>query len=323
MDIISNLKAIVLNGGEISAEQALALYEQDTEKLGEAANEIRKHFCGDSFDFCTIINAKSGKCSENCKYCAQSAHHNTNCEVYNLRSSEEIVAGAIKNESQGIKRYSLVTSGRKISDSEVDKVCEIVKDIKKVSNVHICGSFGLLETPQYEKLANAGLTRIHNNLETSRSYFPKMCTTHSFDDKLNSICMAKNAGLNVCSGGIFGIGESVQDRISLAFSLKEIGISSVPINLLNPIKGTPCENNTPLSSEELCKIVAVFRFILPSAFIRVAGGRSLLEDKGRKAFLSGANAAITGDLLTTYGITASSDFKLVEELGFKVKLMGE
>ncbi|MFI3141739.1 MAG: biotin synthase BioB [Clostridia bacterium] len=323
MDIISKLKAIVLGGGEISAEQALALYDQDTEKLGAAANEIRKHFCGDSFDFCTIINAKSGKCSENCKYCAQSAHHNTNCEVYSLRSSEDVVAGAIKNEGQGIKRYSLVTSGRKISDSEVDKVCEIVKDIKKVSSVHVCGSFGLLDTPQYEKLAAAGLTRIHNNLETSRDYFPKMCTTHSFDDKLNSISMATKAGLNVCSGGIFGIGESVKDRISLAFSLKEIGVTSVPINLLNPIKGTPCENNTPLSSEELCKIVAVFRFILPCAFIRVSGGRSLLEDKGRQAFLSGANAAITGDLLTTYGITASSDFKLIEELGFKARLMGE
>ena len=205
----------------------------------------------------------------------------------------------------------------------MDKICKATEKIKNECSIKVCGSFGLLTHKQYKRLYNTGLTRIHNNLETSKEYFPKMCTTHSFEDKLEAITNAHQAGMSICSGGIFGIGESVEDRISLAFSLEKLGIKSVPINLLNPIKGTPYENNIPLSSDELCRIVAVYRFVMPDAFIRLAGGRGLLADKGKACFLSGANAAISGDMLTTSGITVESDMQMIKELGFEVELVNE
>lgn len=320
MSFIRECRNKVIDGLQITKEDALKLYYEDLEELTCTANELREHFCGNAFDICTIINAKSGKCSENCKYCAQSAHYKTLCDEYPLVSKETLLDDAKHNAEQGVLRYSIVTSGRNISDDEVDKVCEAISEIHKNVNIKVCGSFGLLNEKQFKKLYDAGLTRIHNNLETSKEYFPKMCTTHTFEDKLKSISAAKSAGLEVCSGGIFGIGESVEDRISLAFSLKEIGVKSIPINLLNPIKGTPCENNAVLTEEELRRIVATYRFIMPSAFVRLAGGRGLLDDKGKKVFYSGANAAISGDMLTTAGVTTKTDLAMLDELGFKVQL---
>ncbi|MEA5134534.1 MAG: biotin synthase BioB [Candidatus Fimivivens sp.] len=323
MSIINELKDQVIAGGKISKQQAISLYHEELSQLCSAANHIRQHFCGNIFDICTIINAKSGRCSENCKYCAQSAHYKTECHEYPLLSQQEIVDGANYNAKQGVLRYSLVTSGRNLSDTEVDAVCKAVVQIKSMVPIQVCGSFGLLTEPQYRRLFEAGLTRIHNNLETSESHFANMCTTHTFNDKLDAIKSAKTAGMSVCSGGIFGIGESVDDRIALAFSIKELGIKSVPINLLNPVKGTPYQNNVPLTLEELCRIVAVYRFIMPDAFIRLAGGRGLLADKGKAAFISGANAAISGDMLTTSGITVETDLAMFKELGFEVKLRDE
>ena len=318
MNFVKNLKTKVLNGYKITKEEAIILYNSDLDELSTSANEIRKHFCGNKFDICTIINAKSGRCSENCKYCAQSAHFDTNCEVYPLLSEDEIIDGAINNEKNSILRYSLVTSGRNLDDDEIDYICNVVEKMKKTVSIEVCGSFGLLNKEQYAKLYNSGLARIHNNLETSRNYFPSMCTTHTFDDKLNSIKQALSENMSVCSGAIFGIGESVVDRIDLAFSLAMLNIKSVPVNLLSPIKGTPCENNTPVSEDEFLRIVCVYRFILPDAFIRLAGGRGMLSDKGRACFMSGANAAISGDMLTTSGISIKTDLEMIYELGFEI-----
>lgn len=323
MNVINELKDLVFSGQALSPEQGLLLYNQELEPLCSAANDIRTHFCGNAFDICTIINAKSGRCSEDCKYCAQSAHYNTTCDEYPLLAQGEIVKQAAYSASQGVSRFSLVTSGRNLTDSEIDNVCQTVRQIKNNVNIKVCGSFGLLLSEQFDKLNTAGLSRIHNNLETSKENFHKMCTTHTFDDKVSSIKEAQSVGMAICSGGIFGIGESVEDRISLAFSLKELGVKSIPINLLNPIKGTPYQNFTPLSSDELCRIVATYRFILPNTFIRLAGGRGLLDDKGRSAFLSGANATISGDMLTTSGITVARDLKMISELGFEVKIINE
>ncbi|WMI79828.1 biotin synthase BioB [Anaerotignum sp. MB30-C6] len=319
MDFITEIKGKVLKKLPITQEDAFHLFSQPLDELCRAANEIRIHFCQDTFDICTIINAKSGHCSENCKYCAQSMHYDTSCEEYPLLSSEEIVNHAKYNCEQGVLRYSLVTSGRTLGDDEVEKVCATVAEIKEKVPIQVCGSFGLLKKEQYQRLYESGLTRIHNNLETSKSNFPNMCTTHSFEDKVSAIGLAKEAGMYICSGGIFGIGESIQDRIDLAFSLKELGIKSIPINLLNPVKGTPYEGLKPLGEEEIRRIVAVYRFILPDAYIRLAGGRGLLLDKGRSCFLSGANAAISGDMLTTAGISIETDLKMIAELGFEVK----
>ena len=319
MTEIETLCERVLSGETITREQALDLYNQPLEPLCAAADRIRRTFCQDAFDLCTIINGKSGKCSENCKFCAQSAHNHTGAAVYPLLSAEEITAEAKKNDAQGVLRYSIVTSGKRLSDDEVEAMCEAVRKIRAETGISVCVSFGLLDQKQYEKLRDAGVTRVHNNLETSRRNFPNICTTHTYDDKSAAIRAAQAAGLTVCSGGIMGLGENVEDRIDMALTLRELDIHSVPVNVLNPISGTPLEHCIPLTEDEVRRIVAVYRFLLPDASIRLAGGRGLLHDKGRACFLSGANAAISGDMLTTAGITVETDRRMLQELGYEVK----
>ncbi len=321
---VKELKEKVLNGKLIGKEEALFLAkEAPLKELTEAANEIRKHFCEDKFDICTIINGKSGKCSENCKFCAQSSFYDTHIKEYSLLNSKAIVKEAKYNDERGVLRFSIVTSGRKLSDKEIDSVCESIKEINKNTSVSVCGSFGLLSEEQYKKLKEAGLTRVHNNLETSRKNFKNICTTHTFDEKVQAIKNAKNAGLNICSGGIMGLGETMEDRIDMALELRELGVLSIPVNILNPIKGTPFENNKLLTNDEICRIVAVYRFLIPNGAIRLAGGRGLLQDKGESCFLSGANAAISGDMLTTSGITIKEDMNLLNKIGYKPALLNE
>lgn len=320
---LSGLTNKVLEGNEITRDEALFLYEQPLSELCESADHIRRHFCGNQFDICTIINAKSGSCSENCKFCAQSAHNHTCAATYPLLSKEEIVSQARLNHEQGVLRYSIVTSGKRLSDTEIAAICEAVREIREAVGISVCVSLGLLDEPQFCRLKEAGVTRVHNNLETSRRNFPNICTTHTFDDKVQAIRAAQAAGLSVCSGGIMGLGETVEDRIDMAFSLRKLGVLSVPVNMLNPIPGTPFESNERLTADDMRRIVAVYRFILPKASIRLAGGRGLLPDKGKSCFASGANAAISGDMLTTAGITAKTDMALLKELGYEVKICNE
>lgn len=321
-----NLKELtdqVISGKKISKEEALFLYRQPLLELCGSADKIRKYFCSDQFDICTIINARSGSCSENCKFCAQSAHNHTCAATYPLLSKEEILAQAKINHEQGVLRYSIVTSGKRLSDAEVDLMCEVVREIKEKIGISVCVSFGLLNEQQFRKLKEAGVTRVHNNLETSRRNFQNICTTHKFDDKIQAIRAAQAAGLSVCSGGIMGLGETAEDRIDMALTLRELGVRSIPVNMLNPIPGTPFENNERLTPEDMQRIVAVYRFILPQASIRLAGGRGLMPDKGKSCFTSGANAAISGDMLTTAGITTKTDMALLKELGYEVKICNE
>lgn len=320
---LTELTNKVLNGKQITKTDALSLYEQPLTELCSSADKIRRHFCSNQFDICTIINAKSGSCSENCKFCAQSAHSFSNVDTYPLLDKESIVSQAKINHEQGVLRYSIVTSGKRLSDTEVDKMCETIREIKDKVGISVCISFGLLNEQQFRRLKEAGVTRVHNNLETSRRYFPNICTTHTFDHKIAAIRAAQAAGLSVCSGGIMGLGETPEDRIDMAISLRELGIKSVPINMLNPIPGTPFADHTPLAPEDMQRIAAVYRFILPDASIRLAGGRGLLPDKGKACFISGANAAISGDMLTTSGITTETDMKLLKELGYEVKICNE
>lgn len=313
------LTAQVLRGQAVTRQQALELYGQPLEPLCQKADEIRRHFCGDSFDLCTIINGKSGRCSENCRFCAQSAHYHTRAEEYPLLPEGEIVAQARRNEEQGVLRYSIVTSGKRLSDGEVEEMCKTIRAIRRETGIAVCVSFGLLGEEQFRALKEAGATRVHNNLETSRRNFPNICTTHTFDDKVAAIRAAQRSGLTVCSGGIMGLGETVEDRIDMALELRELGIKSVPINMLNPIPGTPMGEQARLTGEDMRRIVAVYRFLLPDASIRLAGGRGLLPDKGRGCLTSGANAAISGDMLTTAGITVETDLRLLDELGYEVR----
>ncbi|NLB82376.1 MAG: biotin synthase BioB, partial [Clostridiaceae bacterium] len=299
------------------------LYDPPLDELCKAANEIRKQFCSNQFDICTIINGKSGKCTENCKFCSQSSHNHAHIAEYPLLPAEKIIEDAKLNYEQGVLRYSIVTSSKRLSDIEIDAVCDAVKQIREQVGISVCISFGLLNEVQYKRLKDAGVTRVHNNLETSRENFPNICTTHTFGDKINAIQAAQSVGLAVCSGGIMGLGETWDDRIDMAFTLRELEIKSVPINMLNPIPGTPFEKCEKLTNEDMRRIVAVYRFILPSASIRLAGGRGLLMDKGEACFLSGANAAISGDMLTTAGITIETDMKILKKLGYEAKLCNE
>lgn len=320
------LKALtdkVLRGEAITREEALYLWEQPLQELCRCGDRIRRHFCANRFDICTIINGKSGRCSEDCKFCAQSACHHTGAAQYPLLSPDEIVAQARADFQQGVLRYSIVTSGRSLSQREVDEMCGVIRRIRDEVGISVCISFGLLSEAQFRMLKEAGATRVHNNLETSRRYFPRVCTTHTFDDKVRAIRAAQAAGMSVCSGGIMGLGETPEDRIDMAISLRELGTRSVPVNLLNPVPGTPFENRQVLSEADMRRIVAVYRFLLPEASIRLAGGRGLLPDQGRSCFQSGANAAISGDMLTTAGITTRTDMAMLKELGYEVRLCNE
>lgn len=324
--MIKDLKSFtdeVLAGKLVTKEEALELYGHPLDELCECADKIRRHFCSNQFDICTIINGKSGRCSENCKFCAQSAHNHTCVSEYPLLPDEEIIQQARANQEQGVLRYSIVTSGKRLSDAEVDDMCRVVEKIRKDVGISVCVSFGLLNEEQFKKLKAAGVSRVHNNLETSRRNFPNVCTTHTFDDKIQAVRAAQAAGLSVCSGGIMGLGETPEDRIDMALTLRELGIRSVPVNMLNPIPGTPFENNVKLTEADMRRIVAVYRFILPSASIRLAGGRGLLSDKGKGCFTSGANAAISGDMLTTAGITVKTDLELLDELGYEAAICNE
>ncbi len=316
MITLEQIKEKAFSGKQISREESLFLLAVPLEELCAAADEIREKVCGNGFDLCAIVNGKSGKCGEDCKFCAQSARHHTCSEEYPLMGKDELVCAAENSAKSGVPRFSVVTSGRRLNDAEIESLCESVRAIKEKVGVSVCVSAGLLDGAAYGKLRSAGATRAHCNLETSERYFPHVCTTHTFAEKVATLNAARQAELEVCSGGIMGLGETWEDRISLAFALRELNVKSVPVNFLNPIKGTPFEKNTLLSDDEKLRVVAVYRFILPDAYVRLAGGRGLIADKGAGCFKAGANAAITGDMLTTAGISAQTDIKTLENLGF-------
>ena len=313
---VAALEQRVLQGELLDKAAVLPLIQAPLEPLCAAADRIRRHFCGSCFDLCTIINAKSGRCSEDCRFCAQSARYATGAEEYPLLDAQEIADRAVSDGRRGVLRFSLVTSGRSLSEAEVDAACAAIRRIRAQSDIHVCVSMGLLDEARCRRLRQAGADRVHNNLEASPRYFPQVCTTHTHADKLAAIRAARAAGLGVCSGGILGMGETMEDRIDLALCVRGLGVKSMPVNMLNPIPGTPLAQQPRLSEDELRRSIAIFRFLLPDAAIRMAGGRGLLPDHGRRCFVSGANAAITGDMLTTAGYTVESDLRMLRELGY-------
>ena len=307
------------SGDGISDALAKKLLNVPLNELCRAANEVRENRCGTAFDLCSIINAKSGLCSENCSFCAQSSSHNAHVRQYPLLTGEELFEAALKAKKSGILRFSIVTSGGALSSKEIDSVCKAVEKIRSEADISVCLSLGLLSEAQFRLLHSAGAERIHNNLESSKGYFPKICTTHSWEEKCEAIKAAQSAGLTVCSGGIIGLGEEPEDRIAMVSAIRALGVKSIPVNILNPIPGTPLENMKPLPYEELLRTIAIFRLMLPDSAIRLAGGRALLPEHGEACLLSGANAAITGNMLTTTGPSAQSDIMRLKNLGYEVK----
>ena len=285
------------------------------EDLQREAGRLQKHFCGNHVDFCTIINARSGRCGENCKYCAQAACHHTDCEEYGFLPKEEIMKVAKADQDAGANRFSLVTSGRALTGKDFEKALDTYQEMHKTLTIDLCASHGILSQEQFHRLVQTGVTSYHHNIETSRRYFPQICTSHTYDDRIRTIKAAQAEGLCVCSGGIIGMGETWLDRLDMAFELQGLGIESIPINALMPIPGTGMEGRPSLPPEDILRTIAIFRFINPTANIRLAAGRKLLPDNGKSALLTGASASITGNMLTTSGTTIAEDMEMLAELG--------
>ncbi|MEW6518916.1 MAG: biotin synthase BioB [Thermodesulfobacteriota bacterium] len=270
---------------------------------------------GQRLSLCAIINAKSGQCSEDCRFCTQSAHFKTDTPVYPLKSAAEIIAAARQAREDGASHFSLVTSGRGITGGLLPEVAEIIAAIKDQVDIAICASLGIATLPDLQTLKQAGLSRYHHNLETSREFFPQIVTTHSFGERLATIEAAKEAGLEVCAGGIIGLGESETDRISMALTLAELEIKSVPINILIPLPGTPLAESKPLAAREIMRTIALLRLILPDAALRLAAGReSALHDFLGAAFLAGADGMMIGGYLTQRGRSAAADRLFVQAI---------
>ena len=317
--VINGLQEKVISRGSLSREEALSLAEMSGSQIFSliaSANAIRDHFRGKTAGLCSIISAKSGACSEDCAFCAQSSKSRAAIDVYPLLQKEKIIEKAVEAKESGIKRFSIVTSGRKISGKDLSSVADIVSDIKKLGLLP-CASLGLLKKKELLSLKTAGLDRYHHNLEASEGFFPRICTTHSYNDKMNTIRAAKAAGLSVCSGGIFGMGETWLNRIDMAFALKELDVESVPINFLVPIQGTALGDKGLLHPFDALKIISLYRYILPEKEVRICGGRlQVLGEFHSLVFAAGADGMITGNYLTTIGRIPDDDLKLVARYGF-------
>lgn len=318
--MIHQLKDKILAGGEITADEAYALCDiapSHRPELYAAAEEITLKLCTRDFDSCSIVNARSGRCSENCKWCAQSAHFKTNADNYPLISREECMRIARHNRSQGIKRFSLVTSGRKMGGDDLRRACEYYSELNAQGGMHLCASMGLLTLDELKMLHRSGVTRYHCNLEAAPSHFATLCTTHTIQDKVDTILAARSLGMEVCSGGIIGMGETPRQRVELALELRRVTPHSIPINVLSPIAGTPLSDTMPISDEEILDCITLFRFVHPRATLRFAGGRARLSrDTQLQCLRLGMNGGVVGDLLTTIGSKTADDKALVAEAGY-------
>jgi len=315
----------VLDGLPLSRADALELTALEGPALYDMfhwANRIRRRFVGDEVSLCAIVSARSGGCTEDCKFCAQSSHHRADAPRHGLLPAAEIMKAAAACRSSRPHRFGIVTSGSSIDEgNDLDRVCDMVAQLGSAyPGLSFCGSFGHLTTDVAARLRAAGFSRVNHNLETSERFFPHVCTTHAYRDRVETVQTAKAAGLSVCCGGVFGLGESWEDRVDLALALRELDVDAVPINFLNPIRGTPLGSMERLPPLEALQIVAVFRFLLPTKEIKVCGGReATLRELQSWMFYAGANATMAGNYLTTTGRPAGVDLQMIHDLGLHLK----
>jgi len=290
-----------------------SLLDKPLPELIAEADKIRDAFQKGSLDVCTITNAKSGLCSEDCKFCAQSSHHTADIAVYPLKTRELMLEEASAAKKNGAKRFGIVTSGNALSDEEIRTIAGTIKEVSK--NLIACASLGALTYDQLKMLKDSGLSRYHHNIETSRRFYPQIVSTHSFDERINTVKAAKKAGLEVCCGGIIGLGETWDDRLDMAMLLKDLDVDSIPVNILVPVKGTPMEGKNFISPVDAVRTIAIFRIILKDKTIKVAAGReTMLKDYQGMAFMAGANGMLIGGYLTTRGRSVEEDKKFIEEI---------
>lgn len=320
MRLLEEVKARALQGIAATVEEALALNDKYTvDELCDAADEVRAARCGNEIDTCSIVNARSGRCPEDCKWCAQSARHKTGIQEYDIISEKELMNAVHANSRRGVKRFSMVTSGRRVTAAQIDRFCDLYKKAAGESGIYLCASMGLLGKEELIKLRDSGVKRYHCNLETSASYFPELCTTHTNEDKLRTIKAAVEVGMEVCCGGIIGMGETLAQRLELAQEAREAGAASIPVNILQPIKGTPLENQELIGEEEIVRTVALMKFVAPDCTLRFAGGRSRLSAAATERILRGGmNGALVGDMLTTIGNNIDQDYTMFERNGFEL-----
>lgn len=317
--IIQQTTDRVLAGEDISYQQALDLMNTGEEfifSLLASAGRIRQYYKGKKLDLCSIINAKSGNCPEDCIFCSQSVHYQTKIETFPLVSIEKIVEAARQARQTGAHRFGIVISGRGIDNNEeIKQIAEAVRLISAEKKISPCASLGMLDGDEADLLKRAGLQRYHHNLEASEDFFPNICTTHTWQERLETVRLAKQAGFEVCSGGIFGLGETPEHRLKLAFTLRDLDVDSVPLNFLYPVPGTPAVKLPPIKPLDILKIIALFRFILPRKDIKVCGGREKnLRDLQSMIFMAGANGMLIGGYLTTPARPPEEDLQMLRDL---------
>ncbi|HEU5123739.1 MAG TPA: biotin synthase BioB [Verrucomicrobiae bacterium] len=319
---IGELGERVISGGTITRDEALWLFNleasSDVLDLLSWANRIRERFKGNKIHLCSIVNAKAGACSENCSFCAQSAFYQTGSPKYGFIDPEPVQEAADEANRNGVTAVGLVAAWKGLNEGPVlDEVCDRIREMKAGGKTRPDASLGIIKSQKVaDRLKEAGLSCYGHNLESSRRFFPKTCTTHTYEDRLQTIGYLKKAGISICSGGIIGMGETREDRCDLAFSLKEIGANVCPINILNPVKGTPFEKVPPLPVMEILKTIACFRFILPRQEIMIAGGRTVnLRDAQSMIFMAGASALMVGNYLTTLNQPVEKDLQMLKDLG--------
>lgn len=302
----------------MNKEELLRLYNEDLDTLLETASKYIKK----DIEFCSLINARNGKCSQNCKYCAQSSHYCTNIESYPLVPLEEVKKVALEAKAHKASRFAIVTSGKTPDESDFDTILKMIEEVNKIDGLKSCASIGILNEEQAKKLSEIGLKRFHHNINTSKSYYPSVCTTHSWDDRLNTCKLVKKYGMELCCGVILGMGESVEQRIEMALELAEIQPDSIPINILMPIPETPFENyHDKIDEENVLRTLAIFKIANPNSILRFCGGRMRLsEENQRKALNSCVEGIMVGNYLTTVGKAPEEDLKTVQELGKNIKM---
>lgn len=306
-------------GTPLTVDEAMALNDSvSTDALCDAADQVRQRWMGDVIDTCSIVNARSGRCSEDCKWCAQSRYHSTGIAEYEYIPREDLVEAVRMNDAVGVRRFSMVTSGRRVPKAQMKRFCDLYRDAAAESPIYLCASMGLLGREELQMLKDAGVRRYHCNLETASSYFPELCSTHTHEDKMATIRAAIEVGMEVCCGGIIGMGETMRQRLELACEAREAGAASIPVNILQPIPGTPLESTPLISEDDVIRTVALFRFIAPKVTLRFAGGRARLSQESMKRILRGGmNGALIGDMLTTVGNKIDEDYRMFEETEFK------